>query len=624
MSILPDCPTSNSNSLLNNEERLRLIEQNVKDYALFTLDAQGRIASWNLGAERILRYEEGEIIGQSAAALFTPEDRQAQAMEAEMKTAQAAGRAEEERWHLRKDGSRFWASSILTALRDEAGGLRGYAKILRDVTERKQEQERAVQILESITDAFFALDAEWRFTYMNIQAEALLLRSREELLGKSVWEIFLQAANSTFHNACRHAAAEQTTVTFEEFYPPLDAWFSVRAYPSREGLAVYFQNISARKAEEARQRRFVSHSAFAGEVGAALSRNETLTQCLQTCAEAMVGHLDAAFARVWTLNAATNMLELQASAGLYTHLDGPHSRVPVGQFKIGLIAAERKAHLTNAVIGDPLVGDQDWARREGMSSFAGYPLVVADQVVGVMAMFSREPIVGDTLNSLALVADALAQTIERKRAEARIHTLNARLKRLVTETHHRVKNNLQVINAMIEMQVYSGVEAVPLSELTRISSQIRALSSLHDILTLSSKDEDIVEFLPVKPMLEKLLPMLQSASNGQKISHTLDAARLTIQKATSLSLLVNELVSNACKHGNEQIEVSFINNGETATLIVEDDGPGFPAEFDPARAANTGLELIDAFARHDLGGAAQYGNRAEGGGRVRVTFPLFS
>ena len=74
---------------------------------------------------------------------------------------------------------------------------------------------------------------------------------------------------------------------------------------------------------------------------------------------------------------------------MYTHLDGPHSRVPVGKYKIGLIAQERKPHLTNAVVGDPRVSDQEWAQREGMVAFAGYPLVVDDRLVGVMAMFAR-------------------------------------------------------------------------------------------------------------------------------------------------------------------------------------------------------------------------------------------
>ena len=115
----------------------------------------------------------------------------------------------------------------------------------------------------------------------------------------------------------------------------------------------------------------------------------TLQDFLQRCVEAIVRHLDAAFARVWTVDEAGAVLELQASAGLYTHVDGPNGRIPVGQFKIGRSAQERAPHLTNQVIGDSRVSDQAWEQREGMVAFAGYPLLVDDHLVGVVALFAR-------------------------------------------------------------------------------------------------------------------------------------------------------------------------------------------------------------------------------------------
>jgi len=128
------------------------------------------------------------------------------------------------------------------------------------------------------------------------------------------------------------------------------------------------------------------------EVSIALTGASTQQSMLNACTEALVRHLDAAFARIWLLNEETNVLELQASSGIYTHLNGPHARVPVGAFKIGLIAAERAPHLTNNVINDPRVGDQAWAKREGMVAFAGYPLLIGERMVGVMALFARYPL----------------------------------------------------------------------------------------------------------------------------------------------------------------------------------------------------------------------------------------
>ncbi|HYV38945.1 MAG TPA: response regulator, partial [Gemmataceae bacterium] len=160
--------------------------------------------------------------------------------------------------------------------------------------------------------------------------------------------------------------------------------------------------------------------AMCADVGLALTRADTLRQMLQYCTESMVQHLGAAFARIWTLNEAESVLELQASAGLYTHIDGPHRRVPVGQFKIGLIALERKPHLTNDVCNDPRVGDRAWAQREGMISFAGYPLVLADRLVGVMAMFARHPLETVTLDAMSAVANQMALGIQRKQDEAHL------------------------------------------------------------------------------------------------------------------------------------------------------------------------------------------------------------
>jgi len=158
------------------------------------------------------------------------------------------------------------------------------------------------------------------------------------------------------------------------------------------------------------------HAALAADVLAALTSATSIQVALQGCAQAIVDRAGAAFARVWTLNELDRVLELRASAGMYTHLDGDHSRVPVGRFKIGLIAEERLPHLTNDVPGDPRVSDPAWAAAEGMVSFAGYPLLTDGRLVGVVALFARHPLSDDTLAALAGIADALAVGIDRDRA----------------------------------------------------------------------------------------------------------------------------------------------------------------------------------------------------------------
>ncbi|MEW6613141.1 MAG: sensor histidine kinase [Pseudomonadota bacterium] len=123
------------------EERFRLLVENARDYAIFLIDMEGRINSWNAGAQRILGYAEEEITGRNFNCIFTPEDIQGGKPALELSTASKEGRALDNRWHVRKDGSRFWASGILTGVYDEAGNLRYFAKIMRDITEQKLAEE---------------------------------------------------------------------------------------------------------------------------------------------------------------------------------------------------------------------------------------------------------------------------------------------------------------------------------------------------------------------------------------------------------------------------------------------------------------------------------------------------
>jgi PAS domain S-box-containing protein len=153
------------------------------------------------------------------------------------------------------------------------------------------------------------------------------------------------------------------------------------------------------------------------EISIALIKEDTLQGMLTDCTEVLVRHLNAAFARIWILNEEENILELQASSGIYTHLNGAHARVPVGAFKIGLIASERQPHLTNEVIGDPRVGNQEWARHEGMVAFAGYPLLIGERLIGVMALFARYPLYDAALQAMATIANGIALGIERKRIQ---------------------------------------------------------------------------------------------------------------------------------------------------------------------------------------------------------------
>jgi signal transduction histidine kinase/DNA-binding response OmpR family regulator len=225
------------------------------------------------------------------------------------------------------------------------------------------------------------------------------------------------------HQEGLHAAFGLPIVLREEVLGVMDFFSREIREPDDDLLAMLStvgsqlgQFIGRRRSEQELIQR-APITALAADIGIAHTRGDSLRDILHRCTEAIVLHLGAAFARIWTLNAEKSVLELQASSGMYTHIDGPHSRVPVGQYKIGLIAQERQPHLTNDVLNDPRVGDQEWARRESMVAFAGYPLMVQDELVGVMAMFARAPLTRYALDGLGTVADTIALGIKRKLVE---------------------------------------------------------------------------------------------------------------------------------------------------------------------------------------------------------------
>jgi PAS domain S-box-containing protein len=237
----------------------RAVENDIKDYAIFLTDTAGRVINWNRGAERILGFEESEIIGQSAFIFFTPEDRAANVPEQEMEDAVKTGRAEDERWHLRRDQSRFWASGILTPVRDEAGVLLGFIKVMQDMTERRR--------LESERDRFFALSMDMLcivhldgyFLRTNPAFERVLGYSGPELQNRPVFDLLHPDDRDATINEYKKLRAGMPTNSLENRFLCKDGeykWIAWSYYPvpeERLGFGVGRDISNVRRMTEALQ-----------------------------------------------------------------------------------------------------------------------------------------------------------------------------------------------------------------------------------------------------------------------------------------------------------------------------------------------------------------------------------
>lgn len=174
----------------------------VLDYAIFLLDSEGRVRSWNRGAERLKGWAAHEIIGRHFSIFYPPEALERRWPEQELKIAAQSGRVEDEGWRLRKDGGRFWADVIITAMRDESGVLRGFSKVTRDLTERRRQQETLHQseerfrlMVEGVKDyAIFMLDREGRVTSWNAGAHRIKGYQPGEIIGRHFSTFYTQEA----------------------------------------------------------------------------------------------------------------------------------------------------------------------------------------------------------------------------------------------------------------------------------------------------------------------------------------------------------------------------------------------------------------------------------------------
>lgn len=203
-----------------------------------------------------------------------------------------------------------------------------------------------------------------------------------------------------------------------------------------------------------------------------------------------------------------------------------------------------------------------------------------------------------------------------------IERLNQRLKKAMFETHHRVKNNLQIIAAMLDMQIMDNPHSVDTSELKQLATHIHVMAVVHNLLTRRAHMDGEADHVSVQEVLGALLPLLQKSARPCHLEFSIDDIELPTNQGTSLAIIANELLANAIKFGKNRVNLSLRHDTQQIALEVEDDGPGFPPDFDPQYSSRMGLELVLSLSRLDLNGVTRFENLPTGGARVCVTAPV--
>jgi signal transduction histidine kinase/CheY-like chemotaxis protein len=370
-------------------------------------------------------------------------------------------------------------------------------------------------------------------------------------------------------------------------------------------FTAYIRDITERKANFSALHDQLRLAAFGRDVGLALSQAKSVREMAQQCTSLMVHHLSGAFARIWSVNDRERVLELQASAGRYTSIDGAHSRLSIGQHKIGIIAQTQRPHLTNSVVGDPLVHDQTWAQREGMVSFAGYPLILDGHTIGVMAMFAQHPLSETTLSAMSSVAHGIALGMERKRIEEELHrqtqilkTVDQRKDEFLAMLAHELRNPLAPIRTGLEVLQLEGNDHDMVALIQQqVDHMVRLVDDLLDVSRILRGKIDLqTQHVPLSSVVSHALAIVQPFMEQHQHQLVISQPQAPIwlhADAARLSQVLSNLLHNAIKYTptGGRIEIEARQHGEQVTIHIKDNGIGIDADFLP--------ELFELFTQAD-------------------------
>ncbi|MDF9747907.1 PAS domain-containing sensor histidine kinase [Natrinema salsiterrestre] len=549
-----------SSSRQPGEEQFRAFVSAVTDYAIFLLGPDGNIVSWNEGADRIKGYSEDEILGKHFSTFYTDEDIADDVPEQNLEDVVADGRIEDEGWRVRADGSRFWANVTLTAIRDDEGELRGFTKVTRDMTDRREYEQQLEEqaeklerqrdeleaerdeIFKRVDEAFMALDNEWNITYVNDQTADLVQLPPEELLGARVWDVLYEIADEHPREMAEEAMAANEPLELEYFSNVLDIWVEVRGYPIESGMSVYFRDITGRKERERE---------------------------LQHVRERMEFALNATDAVVWDWNVDEDRASFYPSAeSLYgttvetwedfVEVIHPEDRQTVREgIEKALETGEPKSEEIR-IVRD---GEVRWIEAPG------YPIQDDDgptRVIGVARDITEQ------------------KTYERKLEES-----NERLEQFAYAASHDLQEPLRMVSSYLQLIEHRYVDDLDEDGREFIEFAVdgaeRMRAMIDGLLEYSRVETEGEPFEPVdlNDVLENVMADLQIPIEEHDAEITVEELPTVEGDASQLRQLFQNLLKNAIEYSGDEpphANVSATGSGDEWTLSVTDEGIGIDPE----------------------------------------------
>jgi PAS domain S-box-containing protein len=649
----PQVPSRTHELSRTSDDAFRLLVESVRDYAIFMLDPGGFVATWNIGAERIKGYRAEDIIGKHFSRFYPSEDVRSGKCEHELAVAEREGRFEDEGWRLRKDGSRFWANVVITALHDPRGKLVGFAKVTRDLTERRRAEEERVRLeaeraardaterarvslvttLRSIGDAVIATDPRGLVTMMNHVAEGLTGWSEGDARGRPLGEVFHivnehtraiveSPVDKVLESGVIVGLANHTVLLARggEEIAIDDSGAPIRAGNGPiEGVILVFRDVRDRKAEETRR-------SFLADASAALGDSLDYEVTVRKIAALAVPRI-ADWCAVDIVEAAELRPKRLAVAhvdptkvALALELDAKYPPRPDAQTGVPNVLRTGRAELIREVTDEMLVAacvDEEQlriARSLGLRSAMIVPLVARGRVLGAVTFaWAGHGRLYDQrdLELAEEVGRRCAHAIERARLFASEQTArqnadvaNRAKDEFLAVLSHELRTPLNSIMGWSKMMASPSFDERRRIHATEaVERNAVAMAQLiEDLLDMSrivsGKMRLDVQAVDVSRIMEAALETVRPASEARDINITRELARgLPRLKGdpARLQQVIWNLLSNAVKFTPRggTVRTELRQSESTLEISVSDTGDGIAPDFLP--------HVFDPFRQQEAG-----------------------